>query len=63
VENYSVLVADRGTSDNAVPPALQEARSSHAGAHISTVKAGHLSLTTHPEAVTKIILTAIDATT
>jgi pimeloyl-ACP methyl ester carboxylesterase len=52
-----------GTLDNAVPPALQEAMSSHAGAHISTVKAGHLSLITRPDAVTKIILTAIDATT
>jgi pimeloyl-ACP methyl ester carboxylesterase len=52
-----------GTLDNAVPPALQEAMSSHAGAHISTVKAGHLSLITRPDAVTKIILAAVDATT
>ena len=52
-----------GTLDNAVPPALQEAMSSHADAHISTVKAGHLSLITRPDAVTKIILAAVDATT
>jgi hypothetical protein len=62
VENDSVLVADRNRGQCG-PPALQEATSSHAGAHISTVKAGHLSLITRPEAVTKIILTAIDATT
>jgi pimeloyl-ACP methyl ester carboxylesterase len=52
-----------GTLDNAIPPALQQTMSTHAGAHISTVKAGHLSLITRPEAVTKIILTAIDSTT
>ena len=52
-----------GTKDNVIPPALQENMSSRAGAHISTVNAGHLSLVTRPEAVTKIILQAIDATT
>jgi hypothetical protein len=35
---------------------------SHAGAHISTVDAGHLSLVTRPNAVTKLILTAVEAT-
>jgi pimeloyl-ACP methyl ester carboxylesterase len=59
IQSWSLI----GTSDHAVPPALQEAMSSHAGAHISTVNAGHLSLITDPEAVTKIILTAIDTTT
>jgi hypothetical protein len=34
-----------------------------ADAHISTVKAGHLSLITRPGDVTKVILSAIDATT
>jgi pimeloyl-ACP methyl ester carboxylesterase len=52
-----------GTEDNVIPPALQEQMSSHAGAHISTVNAGHLSLVTRPEAVTKVILDAVDATT
>ena len=52
-----------GTEDNVIPPAEQQQMSSHAGAHISTVKAGHLSLITRPEAVTKVILDAIDATT
>jgi pimeloyl-ACP methyl ester carboxylesterase len=52
-----------GTLDNVIPPALQEEMSSRAGAHISRVKAGHLSLITRPAAVTKVILSAIDATT
>ena len=37
--------------------------STNAGAHISTVNAGHLSLVTRPNTVTKIIETAVDATT
>jgi hypothetical protein len=35
----------------------------NAGAQISTVKAGHLSLVSRPNAVTNIIQTAVDATT
>jgi len=52
-----------GTADHAIPPALQQAMSSHAGANISTVSAGHLSLVTRPDAVAKIIVTAAHATT
>jgi pimeloyl-ACP methyl ester carboxylesterase len=52
-----------GTEDHVIPPALQEFMSHRAGAEISTVKAGHLSLITRPEAVTKVILAAVDATT
>jgi pimeloyl-ACP methyl ester carboxylesterase len=52
-----------GTEDHVIPPALQEFMSTRAGAEISTVKAGHLSLITRPEAVTKVILAAVDATT
>ena len=52
-----------GTEDHVIPPALQEFMSTRAGAEISTVKAGHLSLVTRPEAVTKVILAAVDATT
>jgi hypothetical protein len=37
--------------------------STHAGAQISTVNAGHLSLVTRPNAVTQVIETAVDATT
>jgi pimeloyl-ACP methyl ester carboxylesterase len=51
-----------GTADHAIPPALLQAMASHAGAHVSTVDAGHLSLVTRPNAVTKLILTAVDAT-
>ena len=51
-----------GTLDNVIPLALQEEMSSRAGAHISRVKAGHLSLITRPGDVTKVILSAIDAT-
>jgi hypothetical protein len=36
--------------------------SSRAGAHVTRVKAGHLSLITHPADVTKVILSAVDAT-
>ena len=35
---------------------------SNADAHIETLKAGHLSLITRPEAVTKVILDAVAAT-
>jgi pimeloyl-ACP methyl ester carboxylesterase len=52
-----------GTLDHVIPPALQEAMSSRAGAHITRVKAGHLSLITRPADVTKVILSAVDATT
>jgi pimeloyl-ACP methyl ester carboxylesterase len=52
-----------GTEDRVIPPAEQEQMSSHAGAHISTVNAGHLGLVSRPEAVTKVILDAVDATT
>ena len=51
-----------GTQDHVIPPALQEQMSKRAGAHISTVKAGHLSLITRPADVTKVILSAVDAT-
>jgi pimeloyl-ACP methyl ester carboxylesterase len=51
-----------GTLDNVIPPALQEEMSSRAGARISRVRAGHLTPITRPAAVTKVILSAIDAT-
>jgi pimeloyl-ACP methyl ester carboxylesterase len=52
-----------GTADHAILPAQQQAMSSRAGAHISTVNAGHLSLVSRPDAVAKIIVTAARATT
>jgi len=51
-----------GTLDNVIPRALQEEMSTRAGARISRVRAGHLSLVTRPGDVTKVILSAIDAT-
>jgi pimeloyl-ACP methyl ester carboxylesterase len=51
-----------GTLDHVIPPALQERMSSRAGAHVTRVKAGHLSLITRPAEVTKVILSAVDAT-
>jgi pimeloyl-ACP methyl ester carboxylesterase len=52
-----------GTADRVITPDNQEAMSSHAGAQISTVDAGHLSLITRPNVVAKVIETAVDATT
>ena len=51
-----------GTEDHVIPRALQEEMSGRAGAHITRVEAGHLSLITHPSDVTKVILAAVDAT-
>ena len=51
-----------GTLDNVIPRALQEEMSTRAGARISRVRAGHLSLVTRPGDVTKVISSAIDAT-
>ena len=52
-----------GTADNVIPPAQQQAMSTHAGAQISTVNAGHLSLVTRPNAVIQVIEAAVDTTT
>jgi len=51
-----------GTEDHVIPPSLQEQMSTRAGAHISHVKAGHLSLITRPNAVVSIVDQAIRAT-
>ena len=51
-----------GTEDNVIPPSLQEQMSTNARAHISYVKAGHLSLITRPNAVVSVIDQAIRAT-
>jgi pimeloyl-ACP methyl ester carboxylesterase len=52
-----------GTLDKVIPVALQEEMGERAGAHMSRVRAGHLSLVTRPDDVTKVILSAVDATT
>ena len=52
-----------GTLDRVIPRALLEEMSSRAGARVSRVGAGHLTLITRPDDVTKMILSAVDATT
>jgi pimeloyl-ACP methyl ester carboxylesterase len=52
-----------GTQDNVIPPALQEEMYGRAGAQVTRVKAGHLSLITRPGAVVRVILSAVKATT
>lgn len=51
-----------GTQDKVIPSALQEHMASRAGAHVTRVKAGHLSLITRPADVVKVILAAVAAT-
>ena len=51
-----------GTQDHVIPPALQEQMANRAGAHITRVRAGHLSLITNPAEVTKVILSAVAPT-
>ena len=52
-----------GTLDHVIPPALQEKMSRRAGAHITRIKAGHLTPITRPGAVVRVILSAVEATT
>jgi len=52
-----------GTQDHVIPLALQEQMSRRAGAQITKVKAGHLTPITRPADVTKVIQSAVDATT
>ena len=51
-----------GTLDHVIPPGQQQFMSARAAATIETVEAGHLSLVSHPKAVTKIIEAAAAAT-
>ncbi len=51
-----------GTLDNVIPRPLQEEMSSRAAAQITRVRAGHLTPITHPADVSKVILSAVDAT-
>jgi pimeloyl-ACP methyl ester carboxylesterase len=52
-----------GTLDNVIPADVQEEMSERAGAHITRVKAGHLTPITRPGAVVRVILSAVEATT
>jgi pimeloyl-ACP methyl ester carboxylesterase len=51
-----------GTADHVIPPAEQMFMSKRAGAHITEVNAGHLSLISDPSAVTSVIIAAALAT-
>ena len=62
MEDDPVLVAHRDAGQRD-PAGAAGKMSSRAGAHISRVKAGHLSPITRPADVTKVILSAVDATT
>jgi pimeloyl-ACP methyl ester carboxylesterase len=52
-----------GTDDHVITPNQQRFMSSRAGAHITEIKAGHLSLVTRPDKVTDVVEAAVDATT
>jgi pimeloyl-ACP methyl ester carboxylesterase len=47
-----------GTADKVIPPAELEFMAKRAGAHITDVNAGHLSLISNPGAVTNVIISA-----
>ncbi len=51
-----------GTDDRVIPAAQQEFMSKRANAHIATTDSGHLSLVTRPDAVTDVIVAAVNAT-
>jgi pimeloyl-ACP methyl ester carboxylesterase len=51
-----------GTADRVIPPALLLSMAQRAGAHITDVKAGHLSLISDPGGVTDVIEQAAQAT-
>ena len=51
-----------GTADHVIPVASQTFMAQRAGAHITVVNAGHLSLLSKPSVVTRVILEAVQAT-
>ena len=51
-----------GTADHVIPPAEQLFMSQRAHAHITEINSGHLSLISHPGAVTRVIIAAAQAT-
>jgi pimeloyl-ACP methyl ester carboxylesterase len=51
-----------GTADHVIPPALQLSMARHAHAHITEVRAPHLSMISAPGVVTRVILEAVHAT-
>jgi pimeloyl-ACP methyl ester carboxylesterase len=51
-----------GTADRVIPPAEQLAMARHAHAHITEVRAPHLSMIANPGVVTQVIVQAAHAT-
>lgn len=51
-----------GTADRVILPAVQLAMARHAHAHITEVRAPHLSMISNPGVVTHVILKAVHAT-
>ena len=51
-----------GTADHVIPAASQTFMAQRAGAHITYVNAGHLSLISDPSVVTRVVLEAVHAT-
>jgi pimeloyl-ACP methyl ester carboxylesterase len=51
-----------GTEDRVIPLALQEEMTGRAGSQVTRIAAGHLSLISHPDEVTEVILAAVAAT-
>jgi len=52
-----------GTEDRAIPPAGQRFMAERGNAQIEEVAASHASMVSQPEAVTRLILSAVEATT
>jgi pimeloyl-ACP methyl ester carboxylesterase len=50
-----------GTGDSVIPPAGQLAMAAHAGAQVTEISGGHLSLISNPNAVTAVIMQAAAA--
>jgi hypothetical protein len=51
-----------GTADQIIPPAELTFMAKRAGAHITDIDAGHLSLISEPSVVTHVILQTVQAT-
>jgi pimeloyl-ACP methyl ester carboxylesterase len=58
IPSWAVL----GTQDKVIPIAQQRMMARRAGAHVTEVRSAHLSLISHPGAVTQVILKAATAT-
>jgi pimeloyl-ACP methyl ester carboxylesterase len=52
-----------GTRDHVIPSTLQEEMYERSGAHVTRVKAGHLTPITRPGVVVRVIQSAVEATT